>query len=108
MPLYCFTSKDGETIEELFGMDTAPKSITDNGKKYSRDFGAEHSGKRYRPGHWPQYSEACGTHPKDIVQAERVSHDKGVPTKFTPDGLRIFTSAAHRIKWTRANGLDDR
>lgn len=61
-----------------------------------------------QPSTWPMASDAAGVDPSQIK--EQMAHDtkEGVPTEYTRSGEPILTSASHRKKYMRAQGLYDR
>lgn len=111
MPIYVYTPKQGKgkVVEQLYPMGQAPATVTVDGIEYERNFAAEQSGARARPGDlWPLYSEAAGVHPEQVAGARQEWQKRGVPTDFTADGRAIFRDAGHRRKFLKAAGLVDR
>lgn len=109
MPTYCYTTNDGLTVEKVYRVGKAPKTVTTfDGTTAFRDIVAEHQGFSDTPGNWPQKSDAVGCHPDQIEDERKRSVAQGCPTEFTPDGRRIFTSAGHRKRWCELNGYYDR
>lgn len=112
MPLYCYTTDDGHTVERVISLrkrKMPPGFIRlDDGRIAKRDLNAEMCGFSDTPGTYPMKSDAAGVHPAQISEARRRSVKMGIPTDFTPDGRAIFTDRAHRKKYCEAVGLFDR
>ena len=108
MPIYCFTSSDGDVLELPFGVKGRPARGTRNGKTYRYDFAATHRGFRDTPGTFPMASEAMGVSHEDIKEAMEVDRRLGVPTEYTPDGRPVFVSRKHRKAYCEAHGFYDR
>jgi len=108
MPQYCFTDSTGCTIQKVFRMGKAPKTVNTNGRTFYRDIPAEHRSFRDTPGNWPKKCDATGVHPDQIEDAYALSRAQGCPTEFTSDGRRIFTNAQHRKRWCELSGYYDR
>ena len=106
MPTYVY-SNEGHVIEEFFPMGEAPHHLVVGGKRYDRDYGAEHP-KQYTGDLWPVYSEAAGVHPDQVQTAQREWAKAGVPTEFTSDGRAVFRNKDHRGKFLKKAGLVDK
>lgn len=107
MPIYCFTTRAGKTVERFFPMGQAPEQIRVGGRVAYRDFLAEHA--KTRPaGNWPMLSDALGVNPDQISEAEAHSRSIGIPTHFTADGRAILESPGHRKRYAEALGFFDR
>ena len=54
MPVYCYTTDDGETVEKYFPMmEVQAHVILDDGRMALRDYGAEHKPKRSLESRFP-------------------------------------------------------
>lgn len=108
MPMYCYTSDDGDYIHDIFPMNRRPKTVTVEGKDFFRSGICIHSGTRSNDP-WPQHSCAMGVGVGQVQSAERKAAEAGVPTKFDPGtGDAIFTSRKHRRDFCKVNGFFDR
>lgn len=112
MPLYCFTTKDGQTVERMFPMGECPEKVRVGGKVAKRDYQAESKGGML-PANWPMVSDmAFGYAPEQM--AEVLKHDKEsglhgteykkVDGEYSP----VFTNPHHRTRYCRAHGMFDR
>ena len=81
MPMYCFTSSDGEFVHKFFSVAGRPKTVTEGGKLFVRNVICEHS-KMSSVNPWPQKSCALGVGLDQIESAERASFEAGVPLTF--------------------------
>jgi hypothetical protein len=110
MPLYSFTSRDGETIEVEYPLHAKrPDRIRRKGKTFTRNIAADHNGFEDTCGKgWPIHSEALGVHPKQIQEAMAADRRDGVPTDYDRAGRPILRDAAHRRRFLRAKGFFDR
>lgn len=110
MPTYCYTSKNGKTIEEVFPVGKAPSTIKRDGVRYARDIGAEHVGHRNTPGNWPMVNDmgdfCC--HPSERVQLMQKLEAAGVPTYVNQNGDCVMESRAHRKKLCQVYGVYDK
>jgi len=118
MPLYCFTTEDGETVERMFSCDEVPERVQVGRKAAYRDRGSEHvrgfvvgSKAPVKRGHgrWPM--EPCiasGVQPSQAGELCDYLKERGVPTEISKDGDPIYTSAAHRRKALKVRGIHDR
>jgi hypothetical protein len=108
MPIYCYTTKDGETREEQFRMGKAPTTVRfPDGRVGRRDLVAEHRGFRHTPGNWPQVSYSLSVKPWQREEATKKLTALGVPTEFNAQGLPVFRSKGHRNAHLRARGAAD-
>lgn len=105
MPTYCY-SNDNLTVEDVFPMGEAPKSVTRGGKLFFRDFAAEHSHSRSGDP-WPLHSKALGVPPKQVKAAQKELQKAGVQADFTPSGEMILRSRSHRNDVMVAYGMHD-
>jgi hypothetical protein len=107
MPIYCYTTKDGQTVERFFPMGQAPEKIRVGRRVARRDFAAEGKG-GFLPANWPMCSDAAGINPDQAVEAHAHSVKIGIPTEFNSEGQAVFTSPHHRKRYCEAIGLYDR
>ena len=104
MPTYCFTSDDGETIEEHHSAKSIPKRVRRDGKTYKRDLLAELNGVNTTPPScYPMYSESMGVGPNPKHIAKARAHGQPVDDK----GRAIITSAENRRWWCKKLGMID-
>lgn len=108
MPVYCYSTEAGDTVELFYPMGEAPRTIRRDGATFYRDIVAEHSGFRSTPGNWPLRSDAAGVHPSQVRDAENQAKALGVPTRFDREGSAIFESQQHRKAYCEAVGLYDK
>ncbi len=119
MPLYCFTSKEGETIEEFFRMGKSPEALfrwrrkDDLYKrkvKFFRDRAAEWSGGPASgdKGEWPIECYASGVHASQAQELREHFKSHGCPTEVTNDGDPIYRDHQHRKRALKCRGLHDR
>lgn len=119
MPLYCYTTEDGETVDRAYSFHhVIPKSVKVRGKVALRDRQAEGvprgvvkgSKTPVRQGHgkWPM--APCFASGVNACQAQELrDHYKkhGVDVEVTKDGDPIYTSAAQRRKALKVRGMHD-
>lgn len=106
MPVYCYTTEDGKTVEEVFPMGKAPKKIRlPSGEVAFKDIAAKWQGRRDCDP-WPRCPESLGTHPRLARAFERQAAELGVPTKFRADGIPVFNSKKHQDAYMKAKGFD--
>jgi len=113
MPMYCFTTQDGEIVEKYFAMKDAPKfgaSITlPDGRAAVRDVQAEHGHMRVTGGNWPMWSTFAGCHPDQIPEMKEQLRSCGTDADYDPKtGDVCFRSRGHRAEVLRALGMFDR
>jgi len=109
MPVYCYTTKDGQTVERFYPAAKVRKTIRVNGKTAHRDIAAEHGSFKNTPGNWPMKSDACGVSPKQIPEAMETDRRLGVPANYdSKTGQIIWDSPGHRKKWCEAHEYYDR
>jgi len=120
MPIYCFTTNDGETVERHYSFHhTIPEVIRVHGKTARRDRQAEGvprgvvkgSKTPVKQGHgkWPM--EPCFASGVNANQAQELRDylaKRGCPTEVTKDGDPIYTSAEHRRKALKLRGMHDK
>lgn len=111
MPIYCYETKDGTEHEDhYYHIGKAPRKIKLASGKFAtravRPCSVVPSGEK----EWSKglVSSAAGVLPSQIGEAERYAAVNGVPTKYTPDGDPVFTSASHRKKFLKLNGMIDK
>lgn len=111
MPLYCYVSDAGDTLELFQPMDDAKWSIRRNGVTYHRDLHAEHGRFKNTPGNWPMVSDAMGVHPSQIPEATEQLRRAGITeseASFVKNGgLKLETRRA-RTKCANALRFFDR
>lgn len=110
MPVYCYSTKDGVTVERVFPMGKAPKTVKVKGKIARRDYGAE------RPNvpssnidTWPM--KPClgsGVHPSQAQELRDHFKKHGVPTEVAPCGGPVYRDKAHRERALGVRNLHDR
>ncbi len=123
MPTYCYRREDNDKIERVtMSIDERgrlQKERVVDGEKQQyiklddgvigiRDYVVEQGRFQDTPANWPQYSDAMGCHPDQVVEAAEGAAKAGVPTDFTSDGQAIFESAGHRKAYCEAYGYYDR
>lgn len=108
MPMYCFTTKDGETVERHFPMAHIPKRVKVEGRWATRNMPAEWRNRRDPGDGWPLHSDAMGVHVDQIPEAEAKSRTAGIPTHFDKYGRPILTCRSHRKRYMRLRGFLDR
>ena len=96
MPMYCFSSPDGVTIERHFHHDDIPEVVMEGKVKYARNVVAEHGGFEASHAGWPIKSDAAGIHPSQETEMREYLRKRGADCEFTRDGRAVFTSRAHR------------
>lgn len=94
MPTYCY-SNDNLTVEDVFPMGEAPKSVTRGGKLFFRDINAEHQGMRGGNA-WPMYSRSLGVTPKHIPEAAADLAKAGIAADFNKQGRLKINDNGHR------------
>jgi len=107
MPIYCYTSETGETIEEIFPMGGAPEAVTLQAQVYERDFAAERSSRPANSG-WPMTCYASGVQAGQAGELREFFKEKGIRCEVTKGGDPVYTSKAHRTKCLRARNFHDR
>lgn len=121
MPIYCFTSSGGVTVEEVFRMGETPESIfleaghgdDDCGvyqEEYFRDRAAEwksgpRSGER---GKWPIECYASGVHASQAQDLRDHFKKHSVDCDVTPNGDPVYRNHQHRKKALACRGIHDR
>ena len=96
MPIYCFTTDDGETVEELFPIDDHPDTVTlDDGRRAVRDMTAEGKGGTRQSANWPFHCYSVGVGESQREEAMAHSRKIGIPTEFDEQGDAVFTSQRH-------------
>jgi hypothetical protein len=114
MPVYCYTTKEGVTIDRVFSMGKAPKRVRVGPRRWAaRDIVAEHRGFKNTPGNWPMEGSFASTiHPDQHGQYAEAMKKAGVPTNYVPEksGLLapVFRSRGHRRRYAEVVGHYDR
>ena len=112
MPVYCYSTAEGEIIEHFqFTLDP-PDTITgEDGTVAYRDYQAEHGSRKWQQGiPWsePLHSLSLGVNPKQIPEAEKKMAALGCPTKYHPvTGDMLITDRQHRNKVMKISGVRD-
>lgn len=109
MTTYCYTDKEGFTVEVFRPMGTAPATIRRKGRVYRRDIAAEQTGKRngnvWRNG---VTSRAMAVLPKQIPELRSYLQSKGIKNpKINARGQPEFDSRTERREHARARGFVD-
>jgi len=95
MAFFCYTSKDGKTIEEEFPMGKAPSMVVRELKVYRRDVAAEHRGRiGCHANNWPQVADDLGVHPHQVEQENRTFAEMGLSkyAGYLPNGQIKYKS----------------
>ena len=108
MPIYCYTNKDGVTIERSSSVSDFAREIEVDGELYTVDVCAQQGHVKQTTGNWPLKSEACGVGHDQVAEAQAADIAKGLPANYTKDGRKIFNSASERKKWCEAYGFYDK
>jgi len=98
MPMYCYTSEDGQTIERKFSMNKVPRTVTVGDRVFHHDIIAEQAGRRDICTNWPKKCDGTGVLPSQTREASEHLASQGVPTEFAPDGRAILRTRDHRNK----------
>lgn len=107
MATFCYTTDDGETVEECFPCGKAPPFVTlTDGRRADRDYAAEIRGVHSQPSSgWPRYSQAMAVNPKQVKAAAEQDREMGVPTDYCEKTGRVkFDNPSHEYKWMKAHG----
>lgn len=107
MATFCYTTRDGETVEDFYPCGQAPKKIKlPDGRSACRDYVAEIAGKGSQlPGCWPLKSTSMGVLPSQVKQAAEKDISLGVPTDYCEKtGRVIFSDPNHQYRWMKAHG----
>lgn len=114
MPIYCWITENGETMERYFPMMEVPEFMVLPDKRIAhRDYRAErHVGNvaecSERSRGWPM--DPCvgsGVHASQGPELAKYLKERGCPTEVV-DGDPIYTSAVHRKKALKIRGQHDR
>ncbi len=115
MPVYCYSTEEGEVHELVFPRGEAPERVElPNGEIALRDYRAEgvtgFVSKTSTPtSGWPMKPCcASGVHASQAGELRDHLARRGCRTEISPDGDPIYTSAAHRKKALKIRGLQDR
>lgn len=109
MPVYCYASDDGKTVEERsYPMGKAPKRIRlANGEWGRRSFVHENAAVPATKG-WPFECIASGVHASQAADLRAYFAQHGVPTEVTSDGNPIYRDRHHRRRALAVRGMHDR
>ena len=86
-------------------------SIKLDGKRWERDYDAEHAPRgayRHSGPDWPILSVGASVNPQDVPEAMADARKNGCNLNFTRDGRAIFESKSHRRQALQALGMHDR
>lgn len=111
MPIYCYTTDDGVTVDRTFQMGKAPEEVVlENGKIAKRDLAAQLQGgpRSGSKGEWPIVCCASGVHADQSQELRDHFKDHGCPTEVTGDGDPVYRDHQHRKKALKCRGLHDR
>lgn len=118
MPIYCFTTQNGETIERAFPMGAVPAKIQYHDMLAYRDRRAEGivgfvkgSKTPVKQGYAKYPMEPCiasGVHASQAQELRDFHKRHGLDIEVTNDGDPIYKSAAQRRKALKSRGMYDR
>lgn len=115
MPMYLYRTSDEElhevvmTIKEMLAKQRKDGTIRlDDGRRATRDIGAEQAGMDHHCALWPRESTAVGVSPKQVKKAYEDSVERGVPTEFAANGDAIFRDKHHERRYCEAIGFHQR
>ena len=113
MPVYCFTTKDGETVEQFFHLHQRPDFVElPDGRKALYDLAETLNPSTRRSHHngYPFESDALGINPDQMSEQVAADNGNGLHgTKYNPvTGACVVESREHHQKLKRANRLHDR
>jgi hypothetical protein len=115
MATWCYTSKDGDTVERFFGQGVhVPATLRCAGKRYFKDIAATHRGLHSRDrgqAAWPMKMDAMAGLPRQAAQLTKDASEKGVPTEFRVEhgkAIPIMRDKAHKRRYLQAYGLHDK
>jgi hypothetical protein len=116
MPIYHFTSDDGETIERVCSMKDIPDGVEQDGKWYKRDAMRTICTHRYQvhDGNGRYYrtrmieSDALSVHPDQIPEAMEDAQRRRVKVQFDAEGTAKFSSRKQMKEYAEAYGFFDR
>jgi hypothetical protein len=109
MPVYCYTTEDGTTVEQFHHVGKAPDTVKlDDGRVARRDMHAEWCGRNSLGDLCPETSTAMGCPPYYQEKMKAFLRTKGVEAKYDKEGRAILRDKAHRKAMMRALGLVDR
>lgn len=107
MPLYSFSTVDGEIVERFFPMGEAPSAVNlEDGRLAERDFAADHVARPSKTG-WPITCVASGVHPSQAEELRKYLKSHGVSTEVTSQGDPVYTSKEHRKRALKIRGFFD-
>lgn len=93
MPVYCYTTESGKTVERFYAMGKAPKAVKVDGQRAERDFAAEQG--HMRKGELDRISEGLGCPEHQQREAIENARKHGVRLEFRGDEM-VFSSRRHR------------
>jgi len=107
MPTYCYETESGVSLEKVFPIGKAPKSVVHEGKVAKRSFLMESVGVPPKTG-WPITCYASGVNAEQAGELRDHLRREGVPTEVTRDGDPVYRNAKHRRKALKARGMVDK
>jgi len=118
MPVYVFSTDDGEVVERMFPMGGCPRYVRINGKVAKRDRSRERmfcfvkgskTPVKRGYGTWPmEPCTASGVQPWQAQELRDFHKKHGLNIEVTKDGDPIYTSAKQRKKALKARGMFDK
>lgn len=108
MPIFCFTSDEGVTVERFLPFGKAPKRVHIEGHPYMRDYRAEQVKVPPLSG-WPMPPCVGSGVNADQAQELRDFFSKhNCATEVTRDGDPIYRSKSHRARALKLRNMADR
>lgn len=110
MPIYCYTTDDGETVERVFPIGKAKVRVKlPRGKMARRDLQAEHAPRKACGDAWPmQPCVGSGVNANQAGELRKFFKDNGCETEVTKDGDPIYRDSQHRKRALRLRKMHDR
>lgn len=102
MPTYCYRTTDGQLVERVFPIGTAPPYVRVAGRRARRDMTAERGGNRPCDHGYPLRSRSLGCPPHAVEQRKLDLKRVGVATEFDRDGSAIIRNRSHKLALMRA------
>jgi hypothetical protein len=114
MPMYCYTTKDGQTVERSFPMGEAPEKVRVKGKVARRDYTAESKG-GMKSSCWPMVADlSCAIDADQVAEARAYDKFAECPTEYVPvegspgEFAPKLDNPHHRKRYMEAHALFDR
>jgi len=106
IPIYCYTTEAGETVEELFPMGMAPPHITtEDGEYATRDLMAEKAGGSNHSANWPIECIGSGVSAHQAGELRAFFKKHGADCEVTGDGNPVYRDANHQKKMLKLRGF---